>query len=42
MAAYGISQVNNKTKRYYMFWLAFIFVAILAWSWFKLAGRGLA
>ena len=42
MAAYGISQVTNKTKRYYMFWLAFIFVAIVAWSWFKLAGRGLA
>lgn len=42
MAAYGISQVTNKTKRYYIIWLAFIFVAIVAWSWFKLAGRGLA
>lgn len=41
MAAFGVSQATNKTKKYYMFWLAFIFVVIIAWSWFKLAGRGL-
>ncbi len=41
IAAYGISVVTNKTKKYYMIYLAFIFVAICAWSWFKLSGRGL-
>lgn len=41
-AAYGISRADNKTKRYYTIWLAFIFVALIGWSWFKLAGRGLA
>lgn len=41
-AAYGISRADNKTKRYYTIWLAFIFVALIGWSWFKLAGRGMA
>jgi len=41
-AAYGISIVDNKFKKYYNWWLMFIFVAIVAWSWFKLAGRGMA
>ncbi|MBN2766677.1 MAG: hypothetical protein JXR27_09920 [Paludibacteraceae bacterium] len=41
-AAYGISRADNKTKRHYTIWLAFIFVALIGWSWFKLAGRGLA
>lgn len=40
-AAYGMSQMTNKYKRYYTYWLIFIFVAIVGWSWFKLAGRGL-
>ena len=40
-AAYGISRADNKTKRYYTIWLAFIFVALIGWSWFKLAGRGM-
>lgn len=39
-AAYGISQVTNKTKKYFSWWMIFIFVAIVGWSWFKLAGRG--
>lgn len=39
-AAYGISQVTNKTKKYFSWWLIFIFIAIVGWSWFKLAGRG--
>lgn len=41
MAAYGISMVTNKTKKYYNIYLIFIFVAIIGWSWFKLSGRGL-
>lgn len=41
-AAYGISRAENKTKRHYTIWLAFIFVALIGWSWFKLAGRGMA
>jgi len=40
-AAYGISQLTNTHKRYFNYWLILIFVAIVAWSWFKLAGRGL-
>ncbi|NCC99022.1 MAG: hypothetical protein EOL95_04870 [Bacteroidia bacterium] len=40
-AAYGMSQMTNKYKRYYTYWLIFIFVAVIGWNWFKLAGRGL-
>ena len=41
MAAYGISRMTNKEKKYYTLYLLFIFVAIVGWSWFKLAGRGM-
>ena len=41
-AAYGITQVTNKTKTYFSWYLVGLFVIILAWNWFKLAGRGLA
>lgn len=40
-AAYGVSQMRNSYKRYFVVWLVFIFVANVAWAWFKLAGRGL-
>lgn len=40
-AAYGMSQMTNKYKRYYTYWLIFIFVAVVGWNWFKLAGRGI-
>jgi hypothetical protein len=40
-AAFGISKVTNKTKKYFTWYMMFIFAAIVAWSWFKLAGRGL-
>ncbi len=40
-AAVGISKVTNNEKKYFKWWLAVIFVAIVAWSWFKLAGRGM-
>lgn len=41
-AAYGISQVTNKTKQYFNWYLILLFAIILAWNWFKLAGRGMA
>ncbi|MDD4969942.1 MAG: hypothetical protein PHT07_10990 [Paludibacter sp.] len=42
MAAFGISKVTNKSKIYFTWYMLFIFAAIVAWSWFKLAGRGMA
>lgn len=41
LAAYGITQVTNKQKNYYNWWVIFIFVIIVGWNWFKLAGRGM-
>lgn len=41
LAAYGISILGNKQKKWYNYWLVFIFVANIAWAWFKLKGRGL-
>ena len=42
-AAYGISKMNEVwwIKKYYPYWCALMFVAALAWNWFKLAGRGM-
>lgn len=39
-AAFGISQSTNKQKKYFTWWMVFIFIALVAWSWFKIAGRG--
>lgn len=39
-AAYGVSQLTNKHKRWYTIWLVGICIAVIAWAWFKLAGRG--
>ena len=43
-AAYGLSIVvtKNKYKRWFTYWCILMFVACIAWNWFKLAGRGLA
>lgn len=42
MAAYGISEVfASKHKRWYLLWLAFIFVVNIGWTWFKVRGRGM-
>lgn len=43
-AAYGISiaVTKKKYKRWFMYWCGLMFVATIAWSWFKMAGRGLA
>lgn len=40
-AAYGVSLMQNKHKQWFSIWCIFIFVIGIAWSWFKLAGRGL-
>ena len=39
MAAFGISLVTNKEKKYFKWWMVVLFIAIVAWSWIKLAGR---
>ena len=41
LSAVGISRVTNRTKKYFLWWMGFIFIAIVSWNWFKLAGRGL-
>ena len=43
-AAYGVSlaMAKKKYKRWFMYWCVLMFVAALAWNWFKMAGRGLA
>lgn len=39
-AAYGVSQLTNKHKRWYVIWLVGISVINIAWAWIKLVGRG--
>ena len=41
-AAYGISLVKSKQKRWYTIWTYVICAANVAWAWIKLAGRGWA
>lgn len=41
-AAYGISKLEKKHQRWFYIWLMLVFIAIFAWSWFKLSGRGMA
>jgi 4-amino-4-deoxy-L-arabinose transferase-like glycosyltransferase len=43
-AAYGLSiaVTKPKYKRWFTYWSGLMFVACMIWSWFKLAGRGLA
>ena len=40
-AAYGISICKNRDKNYYMIYLMALFVSIIVFQWFKLAGRGM-
>jgi phosphoglycerol transferase MdoB-like AlkP superfamily enzyme len=42
-AAYGISIMNQYPwiKRYFNYWCVLMFIAAIAWNWFKLAGRGM-
>ena len=41
--AYGLSiaVTKKKYKRWFTYWCVLMFVACIAWNWFKLAGRGL-
>lgn len=41
-AAYALCNLKRKHARYFNFWLIFIFVVVIGWNWFKLAGRGMA
>ena len=43
-AAYGMSIVmtKKKYKQWFLCWCIIMFIACLAWNWFKMAGRGLA
>ena len=42
-AALGISLIKENlwVKRYFNYWCVLMFLAALAWNWFKLAGRGM-
>ena len=42
-AGYGISKMKEVwwIKKYFPYWCALMFVACVAWNWFKLAGRGM-
>ena len=42
-AALGISLIkeNPWIKRYFNYWCVLMFLACIAWNWFKLAGRGM-
>ena len=42
-AALGISLIkeNPWIKRYFNYWCFIMFIAAIAWNWFKLAGRGM-
>lgn len=43
-AAYGLSiaVTKRKCKRWFTYWCGLMFIACIAWNWFKMAGRGLA
>ncbi|MBR4560855.1 MAG: glycosyltransferase family 39 protein [Bacteroidales bacterium] len=39
-AAFGISMITNKHKRWFNIWLIGVCIANIIWAWVKLAGRG--
>lgn len=41
LAAFGITQVNQKNKKVYIPYLILLAIVIIGWNWFKLAGRGM-
>ena len=41
LAAYGLSLMKNKHKRWFVIWLVVICAANIGWAYIKLAGRGL-
>jgi hypothetical protein len=40
-AGYGITQTNRNFSSYYVLYVIGISVLVIAWNWFKLAGRGM-
>ena len=40
-AAYAVTQLKNKHKRWYVIWLFVVSLMVIGWGWFKLAGRGM-
>lgn len=42
LAAYGIHHITEKQKLAFDVFQVLLFAALIGWSWFKLAGRGLA
>lgn len=40
-AAYGVSLMRNKHKRWFVGWIVVIGIANIVWSWIKLSGRGM-
>ena len=41
-AAYGVSQMTNRHKRWYSIWLIVVGIIVFGWAMIKLRGRGLA
>lgn len=41
-AAYGITLLKNKHKRWIVIWFVFLSIAVIGWNWIKLSGRGWA
>ena len=39
-AAYGVTQMTNRSKRWFMIWVVGICIANVMWAWVKLKGRG--
>ncbi|MGK0376604.1 MAG: hypothetical protein ACJA1Z_000402 [Patiriisocius sp.] len=40
LAGYGITHMQAKHRNWFNYWTVLILVAVVAWSWFKLKGRG--
>jgi len=40
-AGYGITQTNRNFSSYYVLYVIGISIIVVAWNWFKLAGRGM-
>lgn len=39
-AAFGVSLMTKKETKWFNYWLVFMFVIFMGWTWFKLKGRG--
>ena len=39
-AAFGVSLMTKKEAKWFNYWLVFMFVIFMGWTWFKLKGRG--